>query len=207
MNNLKTYESYNKNWIITVEISENTMKEAYWDVYYPVAKEEIVFGEYGDIEIMDYDDFVEGTLDGIWGDIRLFLNHKLNFNVDYDYKNMRNVGINIDMISMNFKTDLVPTENDMSKLNSFLNENLPQYLNNLSKSVSDIKWSIYVNGAHFNTGEKQVEKSLDYSNISQSEIKKLIDNALDVRDFQKVKILSQYLKESIILKFKNFINS
>jgi hypothetical protein len=39
-------------------------------------------------------------------------------------------------------------------------------------------------------------KEVSYDDMSKSEINDLIDQALDVRDFEKVKFLSQYLKES-----------
>jgi len=39
-------------------------------------------------------------------------------------------------------------------------------------------------------------KEVGYEDMSKSEINNLIDQALDVRDFGKVKFLSQYLKES-----------
>jgi hypothetical protein len=39
-------------------------------------------------------------------------------------------------------------------------------------------------------------KEVGYEDMSKSEINDLIDQALDVRDFAKVKFLSQYLKES-----------
>ena len=39
-------------------------------------------------------------------------------------------------------------------------------------------------------------KEVSYEDMSKSEINDLIDQALDVRDFDKVKFLSQYLKES-----------
>jgi hypothetical protein len=39
-------------------------------------------------------------------------------------------------------------------------------------------------------------KELDYEKMSKREIEREIDDALDARDFQKVKFLSQYLKES-----------
>ena len=39
-------------------------------------------------------------------------------------------------------------------------------------------------------------KEVDYADMSKSEINALIDQALDVRDFSRVKFLSQYLKES-----------
>lgn len=44
--------------------------------------------------------------------------------------------------------------------------------------------------------EWKQEKEKDYSELSKSEINQLIDQALDDRDFEKVKFLSQYLKES-----------
>lgn len=44
--------------------------------------------------------------------------------------------------------------------------------------------------------EWKEEKVKDYSDLSKSEINNLIDQALDARDFEKVKFLSQYLKES-----------
>jgi hypothetical protein len=39
-------------------------------------------------------------------------------------------------------------------------------------------------------------KEVDYEDMTKSEINNLIDQALDVRDFGRVKFLSQYLKES-----------
>lgn len=39
-------------------------------------------------------------------------------------------------------------------------------------------------------------KEVGYEDMSKSEVNNLIDQALDVRDFGKVKFLSQYLKES-----------
>jgi hypothetical protein len=48
-----------------------------------------------------------------------------------------------------------------------------------------------------NEGEEwKQEKEKDYSELSKGEINDLIDQALDSRDFAKVKFLSQYLKES-----------
>lgn len=38
-------------------------------------------------------------------------------------------------------------------------------------------------------------KTVDYSQMSQREIQELVDDALDAGDYEKVKILSQYLKE------------
>ena len=44
--------------------------------------------------------------------------------------------------------------------------------------------------------EWKQSKEVGYEDMSKSEINNLIDQALDVRDFGKVKFLSQYLKES-----------
>jgi hypothetical protein len=44
--------------------------------------------------------------------------------------------------------------------------------------------------------EWKEEKEKDYSDMSKTEINNLIDQALDDRDFAKVKFLSQFLKES-----------
>ena len=44
--------------------------------------------------------------------------------------------------------------------------------------------------------EWKQSKEVGYEDMSKSEINDLIDQALDVRDFAKVKFLSQYLKES-----------
>ena len=44
--------------------------------------------------------------------------------------------------------------------------------------------------------EWRQSKEVDYKDMSKSEINDLIDQALDDRDFGKVKFLSQYLKES-----------
>jgi len=43
--------------------------------------------------------------------------------------------------------------------------------------------------------EWKKSKEVDYEDMSKSEINDLIDQALDARDFDKVKFLSQYLKE------------
>lgn len=45
--------------------------------------------------------------------------------------------------------------------------------------------------------EWKEEKEKEYSDMSKSEINDLIDQALDDRDFAKVKFLSQFLKESV----------
>lgn len=42
----------------------------------------------------------------------------------------------------------------------------------------------------------KAEEVIDYSELSKREIEKLIDDALDKGDYEKVKVLSQYLKES-----------
>ncbi len=48
-----------------------------------------------------------------------------------------------------------------------------------------------------NEGEEwKEEKQKDYSEMSKSEINSLIDQALDDRDFEKVRMLSKYIKES-----------
>jgi hypothetical protein len=48
-----------------------------------------------------------------------------------------------------------------------------------------------------NEGEEwKQEKEKDYSEMSKSEINSLIDQALDARDFEKVRMLSKYIKES-----------
>jgi hypothetical protein len=48
-----------------------------------------------------------------------------------------------------------------------------------------------------NEGEEwREEKEKDYSEMSKSEINSLIDQALDDRDFEKVRMLSKYIKES-----------
>ncbi len=43
---------------------------------------------------------------------------------------------------------------------------------------------------------EEPEGEPDYANMSQKDINKLIDDAIDARDFDRVKFLSQYLKES-----------
>ena len=49
--------------------------------------------------------------------------------------------------------------------------------------------------------KKKEEKKIEYKDMSQSEIRNLIDTALDVKDFDRVKELSKYLiKENIIIK-------
>jgi len=48
-----------------------------------------------------------------------------------------------------------------------------------------------------NEGEEwKQEKQKDYSEMSKREINDLIDQALDARDFNKVRMLSKYIKES-----------
>jgi ferritin len=55
------------------------------------------------------------------------------------------------------------------------------------------------------------EREQDYSSMTSNEIYELIDDALDKRDFDRVKFLSKYLKESsnfeimrYLKLFKNF---
>ncbi len=47
------------------------------------------------------------------------------------------------------------------------------------------------------------KKEKDYANMAPSEIQELIDAALDERDFERVKMLSQYLGESASVYLKN----
>jgi predicted nucleic acid-binding Zn-ribbon protein len=42
--------------------------------------------------------------------------------------------------------------------------------------------------------EQLQQKQKDFSDMSQSEIQELMDDAIDAGDFEKVKMLSQYLK-------------
>ena len=53
--------------------------------------------------------------------------------------------------------------------------------------------------------EWKEEKERDYSELSQREIQKLIDDALDERDFKRVEFLSKYLKESLSPDLKTAI--
>jgi hypothetical protein len=55
--------------------------------------------------------------------------------------------------------------------------------------------------------EWREEKEKDYSELSKSELNNLIDNALDNRDFEKVKMLSKYLKESVSVDSKEILEN
>jgi hypothetical protein len=60
-----------------------------------------------------------------------------------------------------------------------------------------VQFMIDYKKASDNEGEEwREEKQKDYSEMSKSEINSLIDQALDVRDFEKVRMLSKYIKES-----------
>jgi hypothetical protein len=65
------------------------------------------------------------------------------------------------------------------------------------KLMIDLKHSLESEGE-----EWKQEKDKDYSEMSQREIQKLVDDALDMRDFKQVEFLSQYLKESVSEKLK-----
>lgn len=53
--------------------------------------------------------------------------------------------------------------------------------------------------------EWREEKEKDYSELSKSELNSLIDDALDKRDFDRVKFLSKYIKESSSVESKEII--
>lgn len=51
-------------------------------------------------------------------------------------------------------------------------------------------------GSPYTANQAEPEGEPDYANMSQKEIGKLIDDAIDARDFDRVRDLSKYLKES-----------
>jgi uncharacterized membrane protein YheB (UPF0754 family) len=60
-----------------------------------------------------------------------------------------------------------------------------------------VQFMIDYKKASDNEGEEwREEKQKDYSEMSKGEINSLIDQALDARDFEKVRMLSKYIKES-----------
>lgn len=97
-----------------------------------------------------------------------------------------------------FKGILNNTEEARTTVNDIINEiitELNEYdLETALDNDSDIQADETEIDAIIRRSEEQ-SKEVDYSNLSQKEIQSLIDQALDEEDFDKVRIISNYLKE------------
>jgi hypothetical protein len=49
---------------------------------------------------------------------------------------------------------------------------------------------------------QQQQASVDYSELTQRELQELIDDALDKKDFKRVEMLAQYMKEATEIYLK-----
>jgi len=87
-------------------------------------------------------------------------------------------------------------------VNESFSKGLDLMVDEFIKTLIDYKKSIESEGE-----EWKQEKELDYSNLSKSELDDLINQALDSRDFARVKFLSQYLKESVEFSPEEELNS
>jgi len=92
----------------------------------------------------------------------------------------------------------------LEKFDKSLKKNKPIFIENsfeegVSKSIHFlVDYMKELRQEMDNEGEEwKNPKEIDYEKMSKKEIEREIDDALDARDFQKVKFLSQYLKESI----------
>lgn len=77
-------------------------------------------------------------------------------------------------------------------INESFDKGLNMIVDNFIRTVIDYRKSMESEGE-----EWKQEKEIDYSNLTKSELDNLINQALDDRDFSRVKFLSQYLKESV----------
>lgn len=164
---LKLFENFQENKI-SVTISKDTLSQAYWKVYYPYEDKNIR---------MDYDDFIESTLDAIHGDIKTLLG-KNQINVKHT-KDSHNTQIDVDNGTMIFVIN-----SDKNKAINFIDDYckqmLHEFFNNSFKSIQNLEYKIIDNH--------------DINNkISKIRLQSRIDYALDNGDYVKVKELSKLL--------------
>ncbi len=69
-----------------------------------------------------------------------------------------------------------------------------------------LKYTYIIDGEKDNNtdAENNIIEPKSYKDYSQKELMSEIDKALDKGDYEKVKLISSYLKESTVLKFKYF---
>jgi hypothetical protein len=82
----------------------------------------------------------------------------------------------------------------------FINKNfisgIDNMVDNFIGSLERMKQEMESEGEEWKQ-EQEEEEQLDYSKMSNRELNNLIDQVLDKRDFETVKMLSKYLKESM----------
>ena len=178
MKHLKVYESYFSH-TISIVFPEEVMMYAFWDVYYPIASKEAEYDTLG------FKDYIEGMLDSISGEVTDHLKISLP---RYD-RELNNLNLDLENFTINIPTNYEVDDEIIEKLDEFLSENLPDFMDNQVNSMDKIEYEIYLNGKLI----KSKDNRFDYSSLGQKELKNLIDDALDIRDFEKVKKLSQFL--------------
>lgn len=197
MKHLKTFESYNQDNVLSIKISDDTLKDAYWKGYYPIAKDEEI-DEEGEQYMMTADEYIEGILDGLSGELREFLNDELNANIKSlysktPYDTLDNIFVNTDNGSIDFVTNKNFDEDDIKKVHNFLDGMLSDFISNRNYRIDDADWEIIFNG----------NDDDDYSNISQRELIKMMDDAMDSGDFETVKKIRPYLESNFTDFFKD----
>jgi len=187
MKHLRIFESYFSNEIKIV-LTEETMMYAYWDVYYVVNKDN---KEYPTLSFKDY---TESILDALSGDITDYLGISLP---RYD-KQLNNLNLDADNFTIKISTNYEVDDSVLERLDKFMKEESKEYMDNSKRSMDKIDYEIYYNGKLF----RNLKGDKDYSSLGKKEVQKLIDDALDKRDFERVKILSKFMETKTLGKLE-----
>ena len=178
MKRIKNYKLFLESLNDDSEFKQNVdvLKKALYAMFNPVFNMEKIVRLSGNIEELEY-----GTDELI----------KILFNMFLDSVN-RNEDLDEDF------RDMILSEYDKALKSArpiFIEKS---FKDGVDKSINFlIEFLDAMKKAQESEGEEwRQSKEVSYEDMSKSEINDLIDQALDVRDFAKVKFLSQYLKES-----------
>lgn len=178
MKRIKNYKLFLESLNDDSEFKQNVdvLKKALYAMFNPVFNMEKIVRLSGNIEELEY-----GTDELI----------KILFNMFLDSVN-RNEDLDEDF------RDMILSEYDKALKSArpiFIEKS---FKDGVDKSINFlIEFLDAMKKAQESEGEEwRQSKEVSYEDMSKSEINDLIDQALDVRDFGRVKFLSQYLKES-----------
>jgi len=137
----------------------------------------------------------------IAGDLRDFVNQ---FPETSDIPNLREhvFGKMMAMPAKEFLDLMYLILNDDYKANKIVQEFIDEIAEDINKyelyqaGIDDYDDATPSRAPGKEINSRDAEEEIDYSELSKKEIEKLIDKALDDQDFDKVRELSQYLKES-----------
>lgn len=198
MGYIKTFENFKEKNTISIVFSQETLKDAYWKVYYPASKGDIEADVIEHDDVMEYDDYIESVLDIISGEAKAYLRDELSIDTDAVYVgSLRNKAINLDEGSITFSTKEDLNIGQVTKLNDYIKSIIPMNFDNSIYNTPLIEWEIKYNNT---VAYKDSIQNIDYSRMSSEELQKEVDNALDRRDFDTLKRIKPYLESVKVLE-------